>query len=375
MLHVFLGTKAQYIKSAPLLRLLDEHGVAHRLIDSGQHARISASMRDELGVRRPDMVLGGADDVTSIGGALTWSARIAARLWSARRIRQDVFGGHGGVCVVHGDTPSTLLAALLARRAGLAVAHLEAGLRSHSLRHPFPEEAIRIAVMHLSQLLFAPDETAVANLAAMRLRGRSVPLTGNTVVEALHHSLHLRQPSHGPAVVTMHRVENLTSRRRVEQLVTTVERLAATAPVQFVLHTPTEETLQRHGLRRRLAAAGVAMSGLVSHSAFVELLASAPLVITDGGSIQEECALLGVPTLLWRERTERPDGLDTNVVLSHYDDATVAAFLADPERYRHKPADLDDRPSEQILAELLALVDRGSPAGGRRRERGARSSH
>ena len=355
-IHVFLGTKAQYIKTAPLLRLLDQHGVGYRLIDSGQHARLSAGMRAELGVRRPDVVLGGHDDVTSIVAALRWSVAIAARLWSGRRIRSEVFGGRDGVCVVHGDTPSTLLAALLARRAGLQVAHLEAGLRSHRLSHPFPEEAIRVLVMRLSDLLFAPDDAALANLRVMRLRGRVVALRGNTVIEALAHSLQLREPSHGPAVITMHRVENLTNRRRVDRLVETAERLATTMPVRFVLHTPTDEALARSGLRRRLADAGVAMSALVAHHQFVQLLAAAPLVITDGGSIQEECALLGVPTLLWRGRTERSDGLGANVVLSHYDPVVIDAFLEQPETYRRKPADLDSRPSEQILDELLRLI-------------------
>jgi UDP-N-acetylglucosamine 2-epimerase (non-hydrolysing) len=182
------------------------------------------------------------------------------------------------------------------------------------------------------------------------------PLSGNTVIEALQHSLDLHEPSHGPAVVTMHRVENLTSRRRIDQLVSTLERLAAVMPVRFVLHTPTEEALVRTGLRRRLADAGVQCSGLVPHHEFVRLLAAAPLVITDGGSIQEECALLGVPTLLWRERTERPDGLDANVVLSHYDPAVISAFAEHPDTYRHKPADLDARPSEQILAELCRII-------------------
>ncbi|CAN5853447.1 UDP-N-acetylglucosamine 2-epimerase (non-hydrolyzing) [soil metagenome] len=355
-IHIFLGTKAQYIKTAPLLRLLVQRGIDYRLIDSGQHARLSASMRTELGVRRPDVVLGGVNDVTSITGAVSWAAGISRRLWSARSVRHDIFGNRGGVCVVHGDTPSTLLAALLARRAGLAVAHLEAGLRSHSLRHPFPEEAIRLMVMRLSTRLFAPDAVAMDNLRAMGLADRSVRLSGNTVIEALHESLQLSQPSHGPAIVSMHRVENLTSRRRVERLVSTVERLAAMMPVRFVLHTPTEETLIRMGLLGRLRDAGVQMTSLVSHRSFVNMLAAAPLVITDGGSIQEECALLGVPTLLWRARTERPDGLDANVVLSQYRPPTIAAFIADPERYRAKPADLDDRPSEQILAELGPFI-------------------
>jgi UDP-N-acetylglucosamine 2-epimerase (non-hydrolysing) len=365
-IHVFLGTKAQYIKTAPLLRLLDRRGVAYRLIDSGQHARLTAGMRAELGVRRPDVVLGGIDDVTSIRRAVGWALAIAARLWSGSRIRREVFGDRGGVCVVHGDTPSTLLSALLARRAGLAVAHLEAGLRSHSLRHPFPEEAIRVLVMRLSDLLFAPDDAALANLRAMGLYRRAVALTGNTVIEALEHSLDLREPSHGPAIVTMHRVENLTSRRRLNRLVGTLVRLAATMPVRFVLHAPTEQALVRTGLRQRLADAGVQMGGLVPHHEFVRLLAAAPLVITDGGSIQEECALLGVPTLLWRDRTERPDGLDANVVLSHYDHDVIWAFLTRPEEHRHKPVDLDDRPSEQILDELQSLI---ATSAGRHRHR------
>lgn len=355
-IHVFLGTKAQYIKTAPLLRLLAQHDVDHRLIDSGQHARLSASLRAELGVRPPDVVLGGVDDVISIGGALRWAAGLTRRLWSAPNVRRDVFGDRGGVCVVHGDTPSTLLAALLARRAGLPVAHLEAGLRSGSLRHPFPEEATRQLVMRLSTRLFAPSAVAMGNLRLLRLEQRSVQLPSNTIVEALRTSLPEAPPLPGPAIVSLHRVENLTSRRRVGRLVATLERQVARTPVRFVLHAPTATMLRRRGLYGRLTDAGVQLTPLVSHRSFVTMLAAAPLVITDGGSIQEECALLGVPTLLWRARTERPDGLDGNVVLSQYRTRIIVAFLADPERYRRRPADLDGRPSEQILAELQALT-------------------
>jgi UDP-N-acetylglucosamine 2-epimerase len=183
-LHVFLGTKAQYIKTAPLLRLLEARSVDHRLIDSGQHARLAASLRGELGLRAPDHVLGGEGDVESVPQALRWSASLATQLASPARLRRTVFGGSGGICIVHGDTPSTLLSTMMARRAGLRVAHLEAGLRSHSLLHPFPEEAIRLLVMRWSALLFAPDDTAVANLAAMGVRGRVVAVGANTSVEA-----------------------------------------------------------------------------------------------------------------------------------------------------------------------------------------------
>lgn len=355
-IHVFLGTKAQYIKTAPLVRLCAERGIDHRLIDSGQHARLGVAMRRDLGVRDPDVVLGGASDVASIADAVRWAAGITCRLRSASAVREAIFDNRGGVCVVHGDTPTTLLATLLARRAGLTVAHVESGLRSHTVRHPFPEEAIRLLVMRLADLLFAPDATAMANLRALGLGAKAVAVDGNTIIEALRAGLEDVRPARGPAVVSLHRVENLVSRRRVAHLVETVARLAAGMPTRFVLHEPTAATVHRWGLHHRLAAAGVEMTPLLPHRAFVTMLASAPLVITDGGSIQEECALLGVPTLLWRRRTERPDGLGANVVVSRYRPSTIAAFIADHARHRRPRATLDRRPSEQILERLLTVV-------------------
>jgi len=363
VIHVFLGTKAQYIKTAPLLRLLDERDIPYRLIDSGQHAALSVGLREELGVRLPDHVLASGADITSIPQAARWALKLASRLVDGRRLRREVFGGQSGICVVHGDTPSTLLSTLMARRAGLQVAHLEAGLRSQHLLHPFPEELIRVVVMRLAQVLFAPDADAVANLRRMRVRGRVVPLPGNTVAEALAHELDLAdaagttpEPGHdgaGPAVVTMHRVENLNRRERVEQLVATVERLAAQGPVRFVQHGPTIETLRRRGHDARLRTAGVELVPLAPHHEFVAMLRDAPFVVTDGGSIQEECALLGVPTLLWRAATERPDGVGANVVVSRYEPATIEAFLADPARWRRPAVTQRQRPSEVVLAELL----------------------
>lgn len=357
MIHVFLGTKAQYIKTAPLLRLLDARGVPYRLIDSGQHGALSVGLREELGVRAPDHVLAAGVDITRIPQAALWAAKLALKLLDRRRLRREVFGGRGGVCVVHGDTPSTLLSTLMARRAGLKVAHLEAGLRSHHLLHPFPEELIRLVVMRLSQLLFAPDTEAVANLTAMKVRGEVILLPGNTVVEALHHELSLAgDPAQGPVVVTMHRVENLNRRERVEEFVEVVERIAADQPVRFVQHGPTIDTLRRRGLDRRLTAAGVELVGLAGHGEFVAMLRDAPFVITDGGSIQEECALLGTPTLLWRAATERGDGVGRNVVVSGYDPATITAFLADPQAHRHPPAATEAAPSELVLSHLQRHV-------------------
>ncbi len=358
-LHVFIGTKAQYIKTAPLLRLLDDKGIEYRLIDSGQHAEIAQKMRSELGVREPDYVFGGDRDIATIAQAAAWSAKIAARLWSGKRLRAEVFGGKGGICVVHGDTPSTLLSCFIAMRAGLRVAHLEAGLRSNSLMHPFPEEIIRIIVMRLAHICFAPTPDAVENLRKIRMRGRVVPLDGNTSVEAVRFALGNDQPDDaGPAIVTMHRVENLKNKDRVEGFTETVCRIASQRPVRFVVHEPTRLALDKYGVTDRLRAAGVDMGPLVSHREFVELLRHAPLVVIDGGSIQEECAYIGVPTMLWRDATERLHGVGANVVLAHYDRAVIDDFVANYERFRLPVSLPATAPSEQIMDELLTDLER-----------------
>ena len=366
MIHVFIGTKAQYIKMVPLLRCMDAAGVAYRLIDSGQHATLAASLRSELGVREPDLQMGAGRDVVSIAQALRWSLGLAGRLLSRSRLRREVFGGHDGVCVVHGDTPSTLLGALMAKRAGLDVAHVEAGLRTFRWFHPFPEEIVRVLTGRMSDVLFAPGPEAASNLRDAAVKGRVVEQSANTVLEAVRDALGTRwgaleqvhdrrgvEPGTpaSPAVVTMHRVENLYRRSRRSALVDLATDLVAHGPVRWVVHGPTEQTLAG-GVRTRLVDAGVELVPLLGYREFLANLAAAPFVITDGGSIQEECALLGVPTLVWRDRTDRPDGLGENVVLSHYDATIVGEFLNDPQRYRRRPRPLELSPSEQILAEL-----------------------
>jgi len=355
MIHVFIGTKAQYIKTAPLLRLMDAESVDYRLIDSGQHADLSRDLRVELGIREPDVVLASGGDINSVGQAVMWSGRLSGRLVSSSKLKSDVFNNQDGICVVHGDTPSTLLAALMARRAGLDVAHLEAGLRSNNYTQPFPEELIRIATMRLSRYLFAPDDAAMANLEAMGLSDRATPTLANSSVEALAFAVsETKVASIGPAVATMHRVENLKRKERVKGFVELLLEIISTYPVLLVLHGPTKPTLEKSGALAALREAGVETTDLIAHNEFTKALAAAPLVVTDGGSIQEECALLGVPTLLWRGKTERSDGLGANVVLSNYQTDVTETFLSDPEAFRREPLGLDADPSRIVLDTLLS---------------------
>lgn len=318
---------------------------------------MAASLRDELGVEPPDIEFGSGRDIESIPQAVRWSAGVARRLLGSRALRRDVFGPDARICIVHGDTPSTLLATMLARRVGIEVVHLEAGLRSWNVWHPFPEELIRIAVMRMSGLLFAPDDTAVDNLASMKVRGRVVPVNGNTSIDAVRAAFgpgaEYPAPASGPAIVTMHRVENLHRRPEVEGFLALVARIANDHPVQFVVHGPTLGAL-RDADHERLAADGVEVVPLLAHHDFTRRLAAAPVVVTDGGSVQEECALLGVPTLLWRHHTERPDGIGENVLLLHGHPHAADAVLEDLERFRRPPSWRDrSSPADAIVDHLI----------------------
>lgn len=357
LIHVVLGTKAELIKVAPVMAELERRGVTYRLVETGQHGAHLPGLRAQLGVKDPDVRLGGLSDVESVGQAVRWMFGLARLSMGRRSLVERVFGGVGGVCLVHGDTPSTLMATLMARRAGLTVVHLESGLRSGSFRDPFPEELIRVFVMKRAEVMFAPDDTAAANLASMGVRGRVVRTSGNTGRETLASVVDDLEPGSGPVIAALHRVENLHRPGRLRSFLGLLGRLAADGrKVLFVIHPPTGRVLAGHGGRKAVEASGVVTSDLLPFAEFAAQLAAAPFVITDGGSIQEECSLLGVPCLLWRDRTERPDGVGANVVVSGYDTAVVDRFLADPEAHR-RPSRVDDtRPSVEIVDVLIRML-------------------
>ncbi len=356
MIHVFIGTKAQYIKTAPLLRHLEASGLTYNLIDSGQHSGLAPRLRKELGLREPDVSLRSGLDLMTMPAVSCWLFSSMARaILNPASVRRELFrGDRRGLCLIHGDTPSTLLSAFLARRSGLRIAHLEAGLRSFNYLHPFPEELIRMIVMRWADLLFAPSEWAAANLGKLRVRGSVINVGANTNIDALRYSLTIPVngfplPKDPFILVTIHRVETLHSSRRLRQLVQLILGQAQHRQVVFILHPPTELILKKKKLYPSLTeASNLILLPLLPHGAFLRYLNRADFVITDGGSVQEECALLGKPCLLMRRRTERLDGIGSNVILSAFEPKIIEYFLEHWQTLSGSPADLSVRPSERI---------------------------
>jgi len=360
MIHFFIGTKAQFIKMVPLMVELRKREVPFRYIDSGQHAGLTKTLRQTFGIPEPDVCFRTGEDITSIANAIIWSGKIMLLCLRGRDwLRKNVFPD-GGICLIHGDTLTTLLGMKMAEKAGLHVGHIEAGLRSFCVWHPFPEELIRMYCMKRCDLLFAPSGEAENNLKSMNVRGRVINVGGNTVVDAIrlmqNVPVTVEVPKEDFALATCHRLETITSRKRLQKVVSLLNRVAERIKVVFVTHKPTRKYLEKFSLTGKLNPS-IRVMDMLEYVNFVALLRSAKMVLTDGGSIQEECAYLNKSCLIMRMHTERPDGLGKNAMLWRFDDALADDFLSKTKSCISADAAHWPNPSAQIADALIALQD------------------
>lgn len=212
--------------------------------------------------------------------------------------------------VVQGDTSSALGGALAAFTAGVPVAHVEAGLRTHDLMLPWPEEEYRTAIDADAELLFAPTDLAAANLRAEQVPGE-IHITGNTSIDAvLEAEASLSPPKFrnraaSRVLVTCHRRESWGD--GLAAIAAAVIEIARRVEVDFVLHP---NNYVASNMRHLLGAVpGVTLVGPCRHRELIERMREATLVLSDSGGIQEEAPALGVPLLVLREKTERPEGI------------------------------------------------------------------
>jgi UDP-N-acetylglucosamine 2-epimerase (non-hydrolysing) len=359
MIHVFIGTKAQLIKMAPIMRVLQDRGHDYNFIYSGQHRDTVDDILANFAIsRKPDATLYHGRDITGIVQMGKWAMDIV-RKYSSPAHKAELFRNDtNGIVLNHGDTFSTLLGSWLAKRHGLKSAHIESGLRSHNILHPFPEELTRLATFRLSDYFFAPGDWALANLASYK--GVKINTGANTLCDALRHSEQQTAPSRngGYGLVSIHRFENIFFRQRLTQIVDMLIASDPSRPKLFILHKPTEKKLKEYGLYERLAACGhIELHPRYDYFRFIALLRGSDYLITDGGSNQEECSYLGLPCLLMRKATERQEGLGHNTVLSGYDATVVRHFMQHPEQYRRPAQQLAQSPSELIVDSLRDFID------------------
>jgi UDP-N-acetylglucosamine 2-epimerase (non-hydrolysing) len=348
------AARPNFMKLKPVVDGLDRAGATTVLVHTGQHydAAMSDVFFDELGLRPPDHHLG-----TGSGSHAEQTARVMVAF---ERLVDEI---GGDVVAVVGDVNSTLACSIVGAKAGLRVAHVEAGLRSRDWT--MPEEINRVVTDRVSDVLLCPSPDAVDNLRAEGYRDDQIHLVGNVMIDTLVANLD-RARATGAAqrigvggsdygVVTLHRPANVDDPAMLAELLSALTAISAELPLVFPAHPRTRPQLARVPLGERIV-----VTDPLGYLDFLGLMAGARLVLTDSGGIQEESTVLGIPCLTLRENTERPITITegTNQLVGR----TAAGILAgarralDGEIAARRPALWDGRAGERIAAAIVGAA-------------------
>jgi UDP-N-acetylglucosamine 2-epimerase (non-hydrolysing) len=303
-----LGTRPEIIRLSRVIPLLDQL-CQHVLVHTGQNydPRLNDIFFDELGLRSPDYVL------NCISGSAI--EQIAAILTSCQAV---ISSERPDRILILGDTNSAL-AAIAAKRMDIPVFHMEAGNRCYDDR--VPEEVNRRIVDHCSDILLPYTERSRANLLREGIASHKIFVTGNPILEVLEYYAarinsseilnQLELGSQGYFLVTLHRAENVDNPHRLNQFVEALQLLYLEyeIPVICSLHPRTRSQLHKHGLI--MSGDGIKVIEPAGLFDFVHLEKQARCVLSDSGTVQEECCILGIPNVTLRDVTERPETVES----------------------------------------------------------------
>jgi UDP-N-acetylglucosamine 2-epimerase (non-hydrolysing) len=358
-----VGARPNFMKLAPVDRELVRRGdIEHVIVHTGQHydPEMSDAFFEELWLPAPDYHLG--------VGSASHAAQTAAVMLRLEPILNHL---RPNLVLVYGDVNSTLAAALVAGKLGLRIAHVEAGLRSGDWT--MPEEVNRVLTDRLSDVLLTPSRDAVDNLLREGVPAERIHFVGNVMIDSLVAMLPAARALDAPAshsvppggyiVTTLHRPSNVDDAATLRDLLEALDALGANAPVMFPVHPRTRERIRSIGFVPS-EKGGMRFLDPVGYLEMLSLVASAALVITDSGGLQEETTYLGIPCLTVRPSTERPItcSLGTNRLVAARREAILSAAL-DGAEIRARPRTPIER-WDGLTAERIVQViceDRSEP--------------
>jgi UDP-N-acetylglucosamine 2-epimerase (non-hydrolysing) len=372
---VVFGTRPEGIKMAPVVAALRAHPALEPVVAvTGQHGAMLTQVLDLFGIT-PDVDLG----LHTPGQTL---AEITARAMSGLApVLRDVAPD---AVVVQGDTTTTLTAALAGFYAQRPVVHVEAGLRTHDLLNPFPEEANRRMTSRIASLHLAATAANRDALLAEGIAAETISVTGNTVIDAVltatSWNVHWDDPALAVALGARRRGDRrtvlVTAHRREswgEPLVNVARAIGAVAAahphVQFVWPLHANPAVQRWVRPVLAELANVVLTGPAGYRDFARLMSIADIAVTDSGGVQEEAPALGVPVLVTREITERQEAVDCGAarlvgtdptVIAHWLTALIGdSALRASMRVPASPYG-DGRAAARTAAAVAAMLDVGS---------------
>jgi len=358
-----VGARPNFMKMAPLIEAMNRYPerIVHLLVHTGQHydRRMSQAFFDDLGMPVPDIDLG-----IGSGSHAEQTGKIMIAFEKVCEERQP------DLVVVVGDVNSTMACTITAKKLGIKVAHVEAGLRSRDMT--MPEEINRLCTDVLCDYLFTTDRLADRNLEREGVLPERIFFVGNVMIDTLlkHRALSARlglleqyglQPG-SYATLTLHRPSNVDDPAILQGILEALTEIARELPIVFPIHPRTRKMAEQFGLSRYFTSGpqvkGIWVTEPLGYLEFLHLNMHAKLVLTDSGGLQEETTVLGIPCITLRHNTERPITCEvgTNILVGNDPAAIFAAarsVLAGQAVSGRVPELWDGRAAERIVAVLL----------------------
>ena len=333
----FVGTRPEAIKVVPVFLRAKELGIDSVLIVTGQHQEMLYQTLDIFNLQ-PDKdlkIISKGQGVNELNASLITGI---GQFLSSRDI---------SLTVVQGDTASAFCSAVASFNLSIPIAHIEAGLRSHDLSQPFPEEGYRRMIDHISSLHFAPTEKSANNLKQEGLDNFSI--TGNTGIDSLSRILEMKKDFTNSRLADLDQTKRtilLTTHRRenqdggMERIFSAVNKLTSKyRDLQFVFPVHLNPKIQKLAQTFFSNNSSVILLDPLDYDDLILLLTKCWAVLTDSGGIQEEAPSFGVPIVVLREKTERQEIIENgNGVLVGSDEEKILRVISklyeDPSYYK-----------------------------------------
>lgn len=303
-IDIIAGARPNFMKIAPIIEAIKaaQKTISYRLVHTGQHydQKMSGTFFEELGIPQPDVNLGA-------GGGTQAEQTAAIMIGYERLLMQE----SATICLVVGDVTSTMACSIVAKKQGLLVVHVEAGIRSFDLT--MPEEINRMLTDSITDYFYTTSEVANQNLRQVGIPENRIVFVGNTMIDTLRKNLaNLKKPAFYDTlalkeksylVLTLHRPANVDNPNQLTDLLSEISRSVTNFPVIFPVHPRTLSVIDRIGWKHD----NIKFVEPLGYLAFNFLVKNALAVITDSGGITEETTVLGIPCLTLRDNTERPE--------------------------------------------------------------------
>jgi len=351
------GARPNFIKIAGIIhaiRKLNHPQISYRFIHTGQHTDkvLSDELMESLEIGYPDVLLNGSGDTTS---SLTGSIMTAYES-VIRESRPDL-------CLVVGDVTSTMAVAIVAKKEGIPLAHIEAGLRSGD--RSMPEEINRIVTDSISDYFFTTTPSASVQLTREGHNAQHIFLVGNTMIDSLKRYRHFwtapeiyhRVQNQKFIVLTLHRPSNVDNPEKLGKLLYQITETLKDVKVIFPVHPRTAKNI----VSLQVDFPNILTTGPLPYFEFMFLISNCCGIITDSGGITEEATVLGIPCITVRENTERPEtvSLGTNILVGNDFDRVkeyMEKMLAGDWKKGEIPQLWDGQASERIVQVIQEIA-------------------